>query len=170
MLWLTGTVVILAALAGIGLTFITLPGIWIAVAIALICTLITPDLLGPWSLGAAVGIAILAEVAEFLASAAGTRGAGGSRAGAMGSIIGSLIGLVVGTAVLAFLPVLGSIIGAVIGAGIGAVVAERGVSGRTWASSWRSGQGAMAGRALSIVVKGLFAVAAAAALIIGALA
>ncbi|MEM7622420.1 MAG: DUF456 domain-containing protein [Planctomycetota bacterium] len=164
-----GVIVVLFAVVGAVLTFLTLPGIWIAVFVALLVELWRPELLGWWSLGIAIGLAVLAEIAEFLASAAGAGRAGGSRAGMAGSIIGSIVGLIAGSVVLAFLPIIGSIIGAVVGAGAGAMIAERGVAQRTWKESLTSGQGAATGRAVSILIKGGFAIAVALVLTAGVL-
>ena len=163
-----GVIVVLAAVLGAVMTFITLPGIWFAVMVALVVELWRPEVLGWWSLGGAIATAVLAEVAEFIASAAGAGKAGGSRAGMVGSIVGSVCGLIIGQ-VLIPVPIVGAIIGAVIGAGAGTLIAERRVAKRSWDESIQSSKGAAAGRALSIVVKGAFAVVAALILITGVL-
>ncbi|MAY75508.1 MAG: hypothetical protein CMJ31_12500 [Phycisphaerae bacterium] len=162
----TGIIVILAAIVGVVLTFLTLPGIWIAVGVALVCQIITPGLFNWWTLGAALVVAILAEVAEFLASAVGSGASGGTRYGAIGSIVGSLVGLLLGSFLIP-IPFLGSILGAIIGAGAGALIAEMGIAKRSFAESFQSGRGAATGRAVSIVVKGGFAIVAALVLAFG---
>lgn len=165
---LAGSIVVLAALLGVVLTFITLPGIWFAVLVALLIEIWKPELLGWWTLGGAIAVALLAEVAEFVASAAGSGRAGGSRAGMIGSIAGSMLGLLVGQ-VLIPIPIIGAMIGAVIGAGAGTLLAERQFAKRSWDESILSSKGAATGRALSIVVKGAFAIVAAMVLIAGVL-
>jgi hypothetical protein len=157
----------LAALLGVLLTALTLPGIWFMCLVALICKIWQPGLYEWWTIIVVFALAALAEVAEGLSSAAGSAKAGGTRAGLIGSIIGSIAGLLAGT-VLIPLPILGSIIGGIIGAGLGAFGAERVVSRRTWGDSWRSGRGAAVGRALSTVIKTAFAALAATVLIFGA--
>ncbi len=150
-------IVIIAAILGVGLTLITLPGTWAMILVALVCKAWQPQLIEWWVLGVCVGLALLGEIVEFFASAAGSRRAGGSRSGAFGSVLGALAGALAGTVFLAFLPIIGTIIGAVAGAGLGAALAERGVAQRTWAESYKSGQGAAIGRAASIVIKGAVA-------------
>ena len=159
-------VAIIGSLAGVLLTFLTLPGIWIMLLLAIIAELMSPGLIGWWPLGFVGAVAIAAEIAEFFASAAGAGKAGGSRAGAAGSIVGSIAGLILGTPLIP-IPIVGSIVGAVIGAGLGALAAELFIAKRPLNESMRSGGGALAGRALSIVIKGGFAVVAAVGLWVG---
>lgn len=167
---LTGALVVVSALCGVVLTLVTLPGTWVMLAVSLLTKLWAPELhAGWWALGIGFGLCLVAEVAEFIASAAGSARAGGSKAGAGGSLIGSLVGLGAGTIFLGFLPVIGSILGAVVGAGVGALVAERGIAKRTWGDSARSGGGAAVGRALSVVLKGSVAAVLAFVLIVSAL-
>lgn len=154
---LTGVLVVAGALLGILLTLVTLPGTWIALAVALLTMLWEPGLMSWWALGIGLVLCISGEVAEFFASAAGSAKAGGSKAGALGSVAGGLIGLALGTVFIP-VPIVGSILGAVVGAGVGALVIERGVSKRTWGDSVKSGSGAAVGRALSVVIKGAIAV------------
>lgn len=158
------TVVVLGALSGVALTFLTLPGIWLMVVIALLCEWWSPGLVGWWTLAATAGVAVLAEVAEFLASAAGAGRAGGSRWGAAGSIVGSLAGALAGTP---FLPPIGPIVGAILGAGAGTLVAELAIARRPLGESSKSAAGATIGRALSVVVKGSISVVAAGVLLAG---
>jgi uncharacterized protein YqgC (DUF456 family) len=113
-----------------------------------------------------VVLGLLAELAEMVAGAAGAGQAGGTRWGMAGALVGSIVGLLAGS-VLIPIPIVGSIVGAVIGAGAGTLLAERGTK-RTWNDAWRSSRGAMVGKALSIPVKGVFSLAVAMALIIGA--
>lgn len=158
----------LGALLGVLVTAITLPGTWLAMLVAAGVVLWRPDAMHWGYLIAGVVLAILAEVAEFFASAAGATQAGGSKAGAIGSIVGALIGAVVGTVLLAFLPIIGTIVGATIGAGAGALVAERGHGGRPWKESFTVGKGAAVGRLLSVVVKTAVAAVLCIVLIVGA--
>ncbi len=167
MIYLAASIVTLSALLGIVLTLITLPGIWFMIGVALLCFWWQPDMFSLWTLGAAIALGILAEIAELITCAAGAGKAGGTRHGAWGSIVGSLVGLVLGT-FLILIPILGSLIGAVVGAFAGAVLAERGVAGRPWGESMKSGHGAAIGRLLSSVIKSAFAAAVAMILIVDA--
>ena len=146
---------------------IGLPGIWVMLFAALLCELFLPELYDWPLLISALILAGLAELAEFLASAAGSSKAGGSRSGMVGSIVGGVAGLIAGTALIP-IPLVGSVIGGVAGAGLGAMIAERGHAGRTWRESYASGQGAAIGRVVSIFVKGGFSLVIATLLVVGA--
>ena len=153
-------ILFLASIAGTVLTLLTLPGVWITLIVAVFVQLLwgDPQVFSWWTLGAALGLALLGELIEFLASAVGASRAGGGRSGSVGSIIGSLLGAVLGSIFLP-VPLVGTIVGAVLGAGIGAIIAERGISERPWGQSYRIGQGAAVGRLISVVVKGGIAAA-----------
>lgn len=165
MLLTAGIISTICALVGVVLTAITLPGIWLMVLAAMLCTLWQPDLYSLWTLGVVLAIAIGAEIAEALSSAAGSAKTGGSKAGVVGSLVGSIIGLVAGTILLP-IPIVGSIVGGIVGAGLGALFAERGIAKRPWGEAYRSGKGAAVGRALATVIKTAFAAAAAIVLIV----
>ena len=109
--------------------------------VAMLCWWWQPGLYSPWVIGAALLLAVLAEVAEGLSSAAGSARSGGTRALVLW--LGGRVdrGPDRGVTVLIPIPVVGSIIGGILGAGAGAVIGERGVSQRTWADSWRRGAG-----------------------------
>lgn len=149
--------VTLGAMLGVVLTALTLPGTWLAILISLLCWWWRPELLSWWTVGPALALAVGAEVAEGLSSAAGSGRSGGSGAGLVGSLVGSFAGLIVGQ-VLIPVPILGAVIGGIVGAGVGAVIGEVGVARRTWADAYRSGRGAAIGRAVSTLVKTGFAV------------
>lgn len=165
---LAAIAVILASVLGVVLTILTLPGIWLAVGVALLCKLIVPDLLGLDTLIAAIAIGVVAEIAEFAASAVGASKAGGTRRGAIGSIIGGIVGALGGTVVIP-IPVVGTILGGAIGAGLGALVAERHGGRMTWRDSAKVGGGAAAGRLVATIVKTILAAAVGVVLTIGVL-
>lgn len=158
-------IVTLAALVGIALTLLTLPGTWVALGVALMCQLWRPDLYSWWTLGVVLVLCVLAEVAEFLAAAVGAGKAGGTRAGAIWAVIGGFVGGIVG---LPFVPPVGTILLGTVGAGLGAILAEHYLSRKGWIDSWRVGRGAGIGRLLSTIVKTGFAVLIAVILIVGA--
>jgi uncharacterized protein YqgC (DUF456 family) len=165
MIYLAASIVAMTAVLGIVLTIATLPGIWFMLLASLLCWWWQPGLFEWYTVLAALLVAIGAEVAEFFASAAGSKTAGGSKWGAIGSLVGSLIGAIVGTPVF---PVVGTIIGAVLGAGVGALVGEYGVAQRPIGESYRSGKGAAVGRLLSTIIKAWFASVVALILVLGA--
>ena len=162
MIWLALAQAVLVSIVGVAMAAVTLPGIWTIALSGVVAKLIAPDAIGWWGIGALVGIALLGELSDFLASALGARQGGGTRAGAIGSVVGTLAGAIMGSFVL---PIVGSIIGGVLGAATGAVAGEKGVSERSWVDSVRSGRGAAIGRMISMVVKIMLAGAAAALLV-----
>lgn len=164
-----GSIVVVFALVGVVLTLLTLPGIWVALLVALLVDIFWIPSMLSWQLLTAVGvIAIGAEFAEFFSSAAGSGREKGSGRGMIASLVGAVVGMLV-FQILIPVPLVGAIIGGVIGAGLGAFAGEKLWAGRPWVDSWRSGRGAAVGRALSVVVKTGFAVAAAVVLIAGVL-
>ncbi len=154
-------------LVGVAATLLTLPGIWLMVAVAVGIDVWRPETFSIWTLGAAAGLAFLAEVAEFIAAGAGAAKARGAKRSAAGAIVGALAGAIIGTPIV---PILGTILGAAIGAGIGAALLERTKVGRTWGDVGRVGQGAAVGRLVATVVKMVFAVVVATLLFVAAIA
>ncbi|HIC23701.1 MAG: hypothetical protein COB10_06540 [Planctomycetota bacterium] len=68
-----------------------------------------------------LGLAILAEIIEFLSGLIGGRTAGSSRRGAVGAILGGFLGGVIGNLMF---PLIGGLIGILMGTGLGAFVGE----------------------------------------------
>ena len=165
---ITASIVItLGALIGVLLTVVTLPGMWLSVLVALVRVAWRPDSMHWGFLVAGCVFAVLGEIAEFGASAAGAATVGGSKSGSIGSIVGGLVGALAGTVLLP-IPIVGTIVGAVVGAGVGAVIGERGHAERPWKESLAVGGGAAAGRLASVLIKGVIAAAMALVLIVGA--
>lgn len=168
--------VTVVAWAGVLLTALTLPGIWVAIAGACLAQWWSWSQRAPgsdelmfswWTLGVCAGIGLLAELTELLASAAGAKKMGGSRRGAVGSVVGALVGALLGTFLIP-VPVLGSVLGAALGAGAGALLTERHLGEKTWKESGRIGMGAFAGRLAASVMKVGFAGVVAAVLTVAA--
>jgi uncharacterized protein YqgC (DUF456 family) len=138
---------------GVLLVAMSLPGTWlIAAATALFAWLHGyPRLLGIAPLVVLLGIALAAEVVEFVAGAAGVRSAGGSARAAAGAVAGGLIGGIAGTFVIP-IPILGSVLGAALGSFAGAFLAERpgerGLDARV-----DSGKAAFRGRLIGTLLK-----------------
>ncbi|MBL9031951.1 MAG: DUF456 family protein [Phycisphaerae bacterium] len=167
MLTLAAITIALAGLAGVALTALTLPGVWLVLALAVGWQFACDPAPMSWTtIGVAAGLALVGEIVEFVASAVGSSRAGGGKGAAAGSIIGALVGAVVGSFVV---PIVGTIVGAVAGAGLGAAAAERGVREVSWGQTWRVGAGAAAGRAVAMVAKLGVACAVAIVLVVGAL-
>ncbi|MEM9372164.1 MAG: DUF456 domain-containing protein [Planctomycetota bacterium] len=165
--WFAALCVIGVAWFGVAMVAVTLPGIWTMAAAALLVEWIAPDVLSIWVVLAVIGLGVVGELVEFYASMAGSKRAGGSRAGGWGALVGTIVGLIVGQIVIP-IPLAGAIVGGIVGAGLGAALSERGVAKRSWVEALRSGRGASTGRALSMVFKTAIAVIAASALTINA--
>ena len=163
---LAAILVILSSLLGIALTMVTLPGIWIALAVAIICELWRGDLLSWYTLGAVFVIGVIAELGELLASAAGASKMGGTKRGALGSLLGAFLGAVAGSPF--FFPV-GTILGGAVGAGLGALIFERHAGEMSWGASMKVGTGAAAGRLAATLMKTVFAAIVAVILSVGVL-
>ncbi|MFN7021118.1 MAG: DUF456 family protein [Phycisphaerales bacterium] len=154
--------VVLGAILGVALTLLTLPGIWFAILVAGLAQWWSSTRTGGeemfswWTLGVCVGLGIIAELIELLASAAGAAKAGGTKRGAIGSVIGGIFGALAGT-ILIPVPVVGTVVGAAAGAGLGALLLEKAGGVKTWTQSGKVGAGAAAGRLVATVVKSGFA-------------
>lgn len=152
--WIYYIILATIQFAGLFFTLLGLPGIWLMVGATAVYAWMThpQQYVGFWTLGTLLGIALLAEIVEFLAGAGGAKKAGGSLRAAVGAIAGGLIGAFV----LTFgLPVIGTIIGGCIGAFVGALAAEYSVA-RDSARSMRVGIASAKGRLYGIVSKLIF--------------
>lgn len=167
MLWFAVISLFLAGLIGFLLTLLTLPGIWLPIAVALLFQWFHPGMFPWWVIISAALLGLLAEILELVASAAGATKAGGTKRAAAGAILGTVAGAIIGSMILLF-PI-GTILGAVAGAGFGASLMDRSRSNRTWRDSANVGAGAAAARGVAIVLKGAFGAAIALLLMIGAL-
>ena len=140
------------------LVLLRLPGVWLMVlSTALVAWWRWDDgMFSVWTLIAILILAAISEVLEFVAGAAGTRKAGGSRWGAAVSIFGGIAGAIIGTALIP-VPVLGSLIGAIAGAALGAWGTEL-LVGRKMHEAVKSGAGAGAGTLAGVLIKIAFGV------------
>jgi len=149
--WAVASIIIVISLAGVALTLMTLPGVWLIVAAAIGVNLWQDGTFNWWTIVACGVLGVIGEVLEFAAGAAGAAKAGGTRRGAIGGIVGSLVGAVAGSMVLLF-PI-GTILGAVVGAGVGAALMERTHKHQTWETSAKVGTGAAVGRFAATIIK-----------------
>lgn len=112
--------------------------------------------LGWYVVAVLVALAVLGEIVELVAGAAGVSKRGGSRRGALLAIVGSLIGSIVGMFVGLPIPIVGSLVAAVVFAALGALAgAMLGESwkGRSFDASLEIGKAAFVGRLLGTVAK-----------------
>ena len=108
------------------LTLLTVPGNWIVVGLAAGFAWLFPAAAGrgiTWTTVAVlVGVAVVGEVIEFGAGAAGAAKQGASRRAVGLSIVGAAVGSILGLAVGTPVPVVGSFVMAVLGGAGGAFV------------------------------------------------
>jgi uncharacterized protein YqgC (DUF456 family) len=132
-----------------------LPGNWVVVALTALFVWLVPtrNSQSPamsWTVVIVIIVlAVVGEMLEFLAGAAGAAKHGASRRSVILSVLGAIVGSCSGVTVGLPLPLVGSVIGAVIGGAIGAFAGA--YLGETWKGrdadvSVRVAQGAFAGR------------------------
>jgi uncharacterized protein len=140
----------LGQLAGLLLIPLGLPGLWVQVAALGGYAWYTGfTTVGPILLAVVVGLAVLAEVAEFLLGGRYAQRYGGGRRAALGAIVGGVAGAIVGIPV----PLLGSVFGAMLGSFAGAMLLEL-TTGRGASPAVRAGWGALLGRVVATAMKG----------------
>lgn len=141
-------------------TLFTIPGNWIIVGLAaLFVWLIPPENGGglTWFyVGVAAVLALIGEIVEFSAGAAGAKKQGASRRSMLLAIVGTVFGSIIGAVISLPIPIVGPIIGAVGGGALGAFGGA--YAGETWAGRdpaqrVAAGQGALVGRLLGTVGK-----------------
>jgi len=142
----------LSCAAGWCLTLVGLPGNWLIVGVSALVAWLFPlqEGLGfGWkTVGLLAGFALLGEILEAVAGAAGLA-KGGSRRGAIGGMIGSFAGAIIGTG---FGPIVGTILLAAVGAMVGAIIGET-TGGKSLESSVVIGKAAFVGRLLATAAK-----------------
>ncbi len=144
---------LLLALLLIGwfINIVGLPGLWLMIAAHGLYGLLTGwnRYVGWQSLLWLVLLAVLAEVVEFIAGAAGSKMAGGRKRGMAGAIVGGILGAIFLSIIP--IPIISQIVGACLGAFIGAAVME--FTDKSAVHSIRVGIGAFKGRFWGIVSK-----------------
>ena len=140
----------------------TMPGNWIIVGLTVLFALFVhlPSGAGIslWSAGVVVALALLGELIEVVAGAAGAAKSGGSRRGMILSMVGAMLASMAGASLGFFIPipVVGPLIGAVAGGAVGAFAgayAGESWKGRSEDQRFAIGRAAMIGRVLGTVGK-----------------
>jgi uncharacterized protein YqgC (DUF456 family) len=150
MVYLWASLYVLMNVAWLGLSLLSLPGNWLMIICAFLLDWATADdMFSLWTLGAALVIALIGEIIEFIAGARGAAKAGGTRWGAVGAIVGGITGAIVGSAILL---VIGTLIGAAIGAFAGATLFEM-MGGKRRPDAMKAGQGAAVGQVTGMITK-----------------
>lgn len=153
---------VLLNICALATNVLTLPGNWFIVAFtvlfAVFVHLPSGSGISLWSAGAVVALAILGEVIEFAAGAAGAAKSGGSRRGMILAVAGAMGGSIAGTflGVMIPVPVVGSLIGAIGGGALGAfggAYAGEAWKGKSEDERMAVSMAAMAGRVFGTVGK-----------------
>ena len=140
----------LAHLIGLLMIPLGLPGTFLQVGAVLVMTVASDGARMSWGwVGLFFGMALVAEVIEFLSGQWGTRRFGGSRHAAWGALVGGFFGAVVGGIPI---PVVGSIVMSFFGTFAGALLGEM-HRRRTAAATLRVGLGAVVGRSIGVGTK-----------------
>ncbi len=145
----------LFGLLAILLTLIGLPGIWLMIAVVVGLKWWQPEWISWWMIGSVIVLAILGEVVELLAGAAGSSKAGGSKRAAVSAVIGGIVGAIAGAA---FPPIIGAVIWGTVGAGVGAILGELTNEERDWKQTLQVGGAAATGKLLGTLAKTALAV------------
>ncbi|MCA9198545.1 MAG: DUF456 domain-containing protein [Planctomycetales bacterium] len=142
------------------LNFVTLPGNWIIVILTALFALLFGSAeaahVSWWCVLGLIFLAVVGEVVEFLAGAAGAAKHGASRRAMLLSLFGSIVGSFAGVILGSWIPIVGSAIGAVL-LGAGGAFAG-GYFGEQWRGTEHAqrvavGQGALFGRLFGTVGK-----------------
>ncbi len=140
---------VVSVLAGLVMTPLGLPGLWVIVAGLLTYGWLTDfRSVSVGVIALVVGLAFLGEVLEYWVGFRYTKLYGGSKSAGWGALLGGIAGAIVGVPV----PVLGSVIGAFLGSFAGAVLFEW-LRTRHAPAAVRAGWGALVGRAVSAAAK-----------------
>ena len=160
--WLLYILLATLLLTGLGLNLVGLPGLWLMVAAhGLFAWLDQDDSLAGWESSLVMlGLALLAELVEFLAGAAGSKTAGGTLRSTVGAVVGGIVGGILAAVLVPVLPVVNAILGACVGSFVGAALLEASyapadVEARAdfYRRLNRVGWGAFKGRLWGIVLK-----------------
>lgn len=151
--WTYYASLLLLQFTGLLLAVLGLPGLWLMVgALGAFAWLTTWERYVGWpAMVAVLVLALAAEGVEFVAGAAGSAKAGGSKRGMIGAIVGAIVGGIVLTGFIP-IPVVGTVIGLCVGSFAGAFLVEVGI-GREVDHSLRVGWGAAKGRFWGTVIK-----------------
>ena len=151
--WLYYVVLLLVLATGWGLNILGLPGLWIMLLghVAFAWATGWGHYTGWTAVAILFTLALAAEIVEFVAGAAGSKTAGGTKRGMAGAVVGGFAGGIAGS-VLIPVPIVGTVVGAVGGSFVGAGMTERLVHPSN-VRALKIAYGAAKGRLLGILFK-----------------
>ncbi len=143
------------------LVVVQLPGTWLLLGVAAVIEYIDRLYLpqddgqtfGWWVLGGCLGLAVIGEIIEFVAGAAGAKKGGSSTRGMVGALIGGIVGIFLFTPLFFFIPIFGAFFGAILGTFVGAIIGELTAEQATIKGSMKPAIGATIGRVLGTMSK-----------------
>jgi uncharacterized protein YqgC (DUF456 family) len=158
--YLWACLLVFASCAAWTTTLVTAPGNWFIAGFAALFAWLIPVSGGhgvSWTTVAVLlGLAVLGEIVEFGAGAAGAARQGASKRGValsmVGAVVGSVLGLLAGSPILVLGPFIMALVGGAAGAFFGAYIGES-WKGRPEETRIAVGRGAFAGRIWGTVAK-----------------
>jgi uncharacterized protein YqgC (DUF456 family) len=133
----------LLSIAGVILTVLTLPGIWLVyIAVFILAWMGSFEIITPLILVILFVLSVFSTIADNLVMAMGAKKLGGSNWGMLGAILGGIVGLMVG-----------NIPGMFLGPIVGATLFELIFANKDFKSSFKAGIGSFFGLFLGIVLK-----------------
>ncbi len=156
--WIYWVLLVVVLITGFLVNILGLPGLWLMLLGHIIFAFVTTwdNYTGWHAVLTLFGLAVVAEIVEFVAGAAGSAQAGGTKRGMGGAIVGGLVGGIAGS-ILIPIPIVGTIIGAVAGSFAGAAVIERMIEEDN-TRAIKIGIGAAKGRFYGIIIKSCFGI------------
>ncbi len=162
--WLQYVIAVVFFLLGgvcVVLVVVQLPGTWMLLGLAVIVECVDRAYLPEceqqtfewWVLGGVFAIAVIGEIIEFVAGAAGAKKGGSSTRGMVGALIGGIVGIFIFTPLFFFVPIFGAFFGAVLGTFVGAVVGELSAGQSTIQGTMKPAIGATIGRVIGTTSK-----------------
>ena len=135
----------------LGLNFFILPGNWLMIITVILFAVWQKGVFSVYTIIAAIVLAIIGEIIEFIAGAGGAKAAGGGKKAMFAAIGGAIIGAIIGTVIIP-IPIFGTLLGAAIGAGGAALIVEK-RSGKELNQSLKTATGAGVGQLLGTGAK-----------------
>jgi uncharacterized protein len=125
--WLYYTLAVLLVAGGLLCwlsNLFSLPGNWVLLGLVALFAFLVPEASGrgvSWTgVGILAALAVIGEVLEFAAGAAGAAKEGASKRSIFLSLIGAIVGSIMGATAGIPVPVIGSMVGALLGGSVGA--------------------------------------------------
>ncbi|MCA9138203.1 MAG: DUF456 domain-containing protein [Planctomycetales bacterium] len=153
-------VLVLSCLIAWMTNLVALPGNWVCVLLIAVYAWLGPEngraAIGYGAVLTGFALALLGEIIEFVAGAAGAKRAGASRRSTLYSIVGSMAGAIAGAIVGIPIPVIGPVIAAILFGGLGAAAGAmygEWNDGRSWKENWMIGHATFWGRTFGTMGK-----------------